>query len=280
MDGKISVVVCAKNEERRIERALEGIRVNEPDEIIVVDDDSSDSTVEIARCYTQHVIQSKTGSLTRNRQIGIDHARNELIAMIDADHVLLPGDLARMVEDLRKYDFDIVQGQLISYENAGFWNAAEEDSWDLTHNIPGPMAMISCAPTLYRKHVFDLVRFDGNITQNNDDTDFAYRLSAYSQFRFGVGDARIRQLHYPGLWSYLRKFLWYGYGDGEFARKHPSRAPSMLFHQLVRYPFLYPAKAVTSGKFRAIPFFFLQGFIRFAGLVIYFSRLRRASAGA
>ena len=151
MREKVSVVVCARNEEQRLDRALAGIALNTPDEIIVVDDDSSDDTVAIARRYTDKIIESKTGSLTQNRQLGIDYARNNLIAMIDADHILIPGDIDRLVEDLRKYDFDMVTSQLKSYRNASLWNTAEEDSWDLTHNFAGPMTMSPSPPRSSRR---------------------------------------------------------------------------------------------------------------------------------
>src|ERR1039457_1360332 len=143
MNNKVSVVVCARNEGHRLARALDGIKLNDPDEIIVVDDDSTDNTVEIARRYTNNVILSKTGRLTTNRQIGIDQARNDLVAMIDADHILRAGDIDSLVNDLHRYSLDMVQGQLISYANASIWNSAEEDSWILTHNIAGPMPMIA-----------------------------------------------------------------------------------------------------------------------------------------
>jgi len=269
MRDKVSVIVCARNEEQRLGRALDGIRLNDPDEVIIVDDDSTDSTVAIAKRYTSNVILSKTGSLTQNRQIGIDRARNDLIAMIDADHILVPGDIDSLVADLRKYDFDMVTGQLMSYANASVWNAAEEDSWDLTHNFAGPMAMIPVAPTIFKKSLFKRVRFDGHITVKMDDTDFLYRLGQLEGVRFGVGDTKIRQLHAPDLRSYLRKFRWYGYGDGEFVRKHPERTGAILFHQLVRYPFIYSGTAIFRGRSRAVPFFVLQGGLRFIGLMSY-----------
>jgi glycosyltransferase involved in cell wall biosynthesis len=271
MKNKISVVVCTRNEEHRLARALEGIKLNNPDEIIVVDDNSTDNTVEIARRYTSNVILSKTGRLPKNRQIGIDQARNDLIAMIDADHILQAGDLDCLVNDLHRYNFDMVQGQLISYANMSIWNSAEEDSWNLTHNIAGPMPMIASAPVIYKKTIFSKVRFDGHITQNSsDDTDFVYRLSQHKELTFGVGDTKIRHLHLPGLRTYINKFMWYGLGDGEFVHKHPQRAHAHLFHLLVRYPLIYSGKAILRGKLRAIPFFVLQGAVRFVGLVSYF----------
>ena len=62
--------------------------------------------------------------------------------------------------------------------------------------------------------------------------------------------------------DYMKKFIWYGVGDGEFCKKHKNRAFSMFFHLAIRYPILYPLKALVSLKFRAIPFCMLQGFTR------------------
>ena len=52
INSDISVVVCVKNEESRIEGCLKSIITNHPSEIIVVDGDSSDNTAEIALKYT------------------------------------------------------------------------------------------------------------------------------------------------------------------------------------------------------------------------------------
>ena len=90
---KISVVVCVKNEEERIRACLEGIIKNSPDEIIVVDGNSYDNTVRIASEFTNKIIITKNSNLTRDRQIGINAANNNFIAMIDGDHVLEQGDL-------------------------------------------------------------------------------------------------------------------------------------------------------------------------------------------
>ena len=133
---KISVVVCTLNEEKRLEDCLKNILSNVHEELIVVDGGSQDRTVEIARRYGARVIESSNSNLTRDRQVGIDSASYAYIAMIDADHRLGSNDLQSLLDDLEKYDLDIVQAQLISYENHSFWNASEEQAWFLIHNIP------------------------------------------------------------------------------------------------------------------------------------------------
>jgi glycosyltransferase involved in cell wall biosynthesis len=268
----LSVVVCVRNEESRLRECLETVYANNPDEVILVDGDSSDGTVAIAREFPSiRIIESRNSSLTRDRQKGLDAARNDLVAMIDADHRLRSGDLDSLLADMKEFHFDIVQSCVISHCNQGFWDAAEEASWEVIHNIPGRRKnMIGVAPAIFHKRVFDYVRFDDHITGTIEDTDFAYQLSKFPELRFGVGRTRIRQYHFADFKTYVRKFQWYGKGDGEFCRKHPERAFLMLFHLLVRYPLLHSWKAAHKRHYKAIPIFILQGTMRFVGLVKYF----------
>jgi len=267
---KLSVVVCTKNEEDRIGDCLVSVLQNKPDEILVVDGASSDKTVEIAEKLATRVIRSGAGNLSLDRQKGIDEARNDLVAMIDADHRLEENDLADLYRDLVDFNLDIVQSQLRSYKDRGFWISAEGEVWDLTHNNPGPKTMIGTAPAIFRKKVFERARFDGEITKTIDDTDFIYRLSKYPEIKIGIGRVAIFQEHESDFHSYIKKFMWYGRGDGEFCRKHPNRAFSMIFHLLVRYPFFYPLKALRRGKFKAVPFYIIQASMRIYGLLKYF----------
>lgn len=57
MKENLSVVILVKNEEQRIAKCLDSVRW--ADEIIVVDDESTDRTVEVARKYTDKVFVDK-----------------------------------------------------------------------------------------------------------------------------------------------------------------------------------------------------------------------------
>jgi len=258
----ISVVVCIKNEEKRIKDCLQSIITNNPDEIIVVDGGSNDKSVEISRRFTDKVIITSNSSLTRDRQIGIDAAIHKYIAMIDADHRLEQNDLESLLKDLKTYKFDIVQAQLVSFRNDSWLNKAEEQMWEINHNHPGPRDMIGVAPAIYKKDIFEIINFDDTITKTIDDTDFIYRLSQLPGISYGIGATKVAQLHNPLFASYMKKLKWYGIGDGEFCIKHPSRINSMLYHLFVRYPFVYSSKALIKMKIFAFPYLILQGFTR------------------
>lgn len=81
---KISAVIITKNEERNIGRcihSLEGIA----DEIIVVDNDSTDKTVEIASGLGARVMSNKFTGFGEQKHFAQSQASNEWILSVDAD---------------------------------------------------------------------------------------------------------------------------------------------------------------------------------------------------
>lgn len=258
----ISVVICARNEADRIADAITAVQATgEASELIVVDGCSTDATAQIARDAGALVIVSPRPSLARDRQIGADATHGTWIAYVDADHRIKPGDLTRLVGEAHTGDYGVVQSMLSILPDS-FWNRAESDFLALTHT-PGVKDMVGVAPAVFHRSVFDHVRFDGG--QSIDDTDFMYRLHRDTEFRTAIS-ARVcvRQKHDPRFRDYLRKWRWYGRGDGQFRRTHPERAASMRYHLLIRYPLIYPVRALRSGLWRAAPYAIAQGLARFA----------------
>ena len=96
--AKISVVIATKNEERNIRDCLESVKW--ADEIVVVDDESKDRTVEICREYTDKIFTNDTkGSFHKNKNLGIDKASGEWILSLDADERITQ-ELSREIKDI------------------------------------------------------------------------------------------------------------------------------------------------------------------------------------
>lgn len=98
-----SIVVPAYNEEERIDAALASILGQEPVrqapegfEVIVVDSQSTDTTLQKAGRYPVRIVRSVRGKLLA-RGIGIDHAKGEVIVACDADRTYPSGWLARIL---------------------------------------------------------------------------------------------------------------------------------------------------------------------------------------
>mgnify|MGYP001570411075 FL=1 len=86
---KISVVTIAKNEEANIAGCISSTK-GWADEHIVVDDFSSDRTVEIARANGAIVFQRKMDIEGVHRNWAYSKARNEWVLSLDADEEVTP----------------------------------------------------------------------------------------------------------------------------------------------------------------------------------------------
>lgn len=98
----ISVVIPAYNEERIISRCLQALadQTDLPDEIVVVDNCSTDNTVHLAKQFpTVRIISEPRQGITYARQAGFDAANGDVIARIDADTIVHPGWIARIRQD-------------------------------------------------------------------------------------------------------------------------------------------------------------------------------------
>jgi glycosyltransferase involved in cell wall biosynthesis len=97
MSMSISVVIPAYNAARYIGRALDSVlaQTHKPDEIIVVDDGSTDDTAGIVETYSSQVrlIRRENAGASVARNTGINAAKSEWIAFLDGDDEWLPEKL-------------------------------------------------------------------------------------------------------------------------------------------------------------------------------------------
>ncbi len=103
MSPSVSVIVPVYDGARWLAEALASAlaQTTPPDEIVVVDDGSSDESAAIARATpgVRCVSQPHQGvAAARNR--GLDEARGELIAFLDADDTFAPDKLATQVASM------------------------------------------------------------------------------------------------------------------------------------------------------------------------------------
>lgn len=96
----ISVVVLTKNESKRISQCLDS--VTWADEIIVVDDQSTDNTVEIVKKYTNKIFIKKMEIEGRHRNWAYAQAKNNWVLSLDADEIATPELKEEIINKLSK----------------------------------------------------------------------------------------------------------------------------------------------------------------------------------
>ncbi len=95
---RISVVIPARNEEAFIVGCLEALKrqTRPPDEVIVVDNASTDRTALLAAGLGARVVHCPTPGVAQARQAGLEAATGDWVATTDADSRPTPGWLAAL----------------------------------------------------------------------------------------------------------------------------------------------------------------------------------------
>jgi glycosyltransferase involved in cell wall biosynthesis len=161
----VSCIIPVYNAETYLAQAIESAlaQSHPPDEIIVVDDGSTDSSAGIARRYAGSVTcvhQSNAGPASaRNR--GLDLASGNLIAFLDADDWWHPQALERHLAHFAIDQDSRLQVSLARVEHV--WEAGTSDlhAHYVRRGIVGELPGYLLQASVIRREVFDTVgRFD------------------------------------------------------------------------------------------------------------------------
>ncbi len=116
-DPSISVIVPLYNKEAYIAKTLDSVlnQTYQNYEILIINDGSTDKSTDIINTYTDtriHLVNQENKGVAAARNLGIEIAKSELIAFLDADDEWLPEYLETIIK-LRK-----------DYPNAGIYATA------------------------------------------------------------------------------------------------------------------------------------------------------------
>jgi glycosyltransferase involved in cell wall biosynthesis len=146
VDDKLTIVIPAYNEELGLGAVLNEIKLECGDfveEIILVDDGSTDQTGSIGNQQGVHVIRhSSNKGYGAALKSGIRAAKTEFILTLDADGQHQAVDIARLWN--ARADFDMVVGQRTSLIHSPLWR------------MPGKWLLGMIANYLTRRHIPDL----------------------------------------------------------------------------------------------------------------------------
>ncbi len=107
---KITAIIPTYNEAHNIEDVLKS--VDFADEIMVVDSFSTDNTVELARKYTDFIIQREYEYSASQKNWAIPQATHEWIILVDADERVTSG---------LKEEIQVILNNLPDDETVGYW---------------------------------------------------------------------------------------------------------------------------------------------------------------
>lgn len=124
----VSVLIPAYNEEKTIANTIESIKAQTYpiEEIIVVDDSSTDKTAEIARSLGVKIVKTpkNTGTKARALNFGLQFVNTEVVVTVDADTVLRPDAIEKIIPALAQKNVLSACGFVIPQVRRTFWEIA------------------------------------------------------------------------------------------------------------------------------------------------------------
>ena len=213
----ISVIVPALNEEHVIGRclaSLAGQRLPQSCfEVIVVDNGSTDRTVDIARSFNSSLpvtVMEKTGApIAALRNCGAARARGRYIAFLDADCVA-PAHWLQAAYDLLHADEGRIIGAQYRIPSPSSWVA---EAWygDLWRLKDGPVAYVPGGDMAVSRELFlNLGGFDETIV-TSEDCEFCERAGHSTVTILAVPSLSVVHLGTPQtLGGFFRKQSWHG----------------------------------------------------------------------
>jgi len=192
----LSIIVPTKNEEKYLGSLLKSIKNQSfkgEYEIIVADAGSKDKTVEIAKNYGCKIIAG--GPPAKGRNEGAKIAQGDLLFFVDADSVLSPQLLNKLIDEFSKRKLDLAsfpvypQGNLIDKMLYSFYNFF---AWATQKFLPHATQTILIKKEIHQK----INGFDEKITIGEDH---AYARAGAKIGKFGF-------LLTPSLLTSARRF--------------------------------------------------------------------------
>lgn len=197
----LSVLIPVYNAAPYLAEALQSLltQTRPADQIVIVNDGSTDGSLEILEEYAQReqrieIYSTVNGGVSRARNLGLDHCSGDYIALMDADDRSLPERFARQITAMQKHQLDACGCALQTFGRKTRTIVYPGDDASLKCNylfygrtVPGPAAMV-------RRDAIKSIRFDENLRFAED---FGFFLSLLLQ----APQTRLHNLEQP-LYAY------------------------------------------------------------------------------
>jgi glycosyltransferase involved in cell wall biosynthesis len=219
----VSVVVPVRNAEAMIDECLASIEAQQPSEIIVVDGNSVDRTLDIARRHSVRILSDQGRGLPAARMLGARTATSRFVALVDADVVLPPGSLERLRAELLMKRYDALQAGLESVAGPGYWGRALARH----HRSGRSKHWFGLVATVIERKTFLSYGLDDSF-RSGEDIELRWRLRQGGA-RAAVSTETIVLHRFDDTFAFAKnQWLADGEGLGRMIRKHGLRALPMM----------------------------------------------------
>ena len=216
----ISFIIPARNEEQHIQKCLLSI-TNSLDqdkykyEVIVVDDNSTDSTAAVSETLGALVIEKGGGTIARARNTGAAQARGWLLIFLDADVEVTSRWRDNIENSLLRIKISprLITGSTVSVPERQSWL---EQAWFNGRRAGNNHNYINSGHLILHHDLFDELGGFDDALATGEDYDLCHRAKAiHAQIE---DDANLPVIHhgYPKtIRAFIIREIWHGTGDAQ-----------------------------------------------------------------
>jgi glycosyltransferase involved in cell wall biosynthesis len=227
---RVSVIVCAYNAERTMDKCLASLeKLNYPDyEVIVVNDGSKDRTLAISESYPYcRIISQQNKGLSVARNVGAETATGEIVAYTDSDCAADPDWLTYLVGKMEEKSLAACGGpnfpppednlvpEAVAVSPGAPCHVLVDD--EIAEHIAG------CNMAFRRDVLLGLGGFDPIFRAAGDDVDICWRLQDAGYTIGYAAAAMVWHFRRNTVEAYIGQQKGYGKAEALLVGKHPAR---------------------------------------------------------
>jgi glycosyltransferase involved in cell wall biosynthesis len=231
----ISVVIPVYNEEQEIATLLDSLMAldwaRDRLEILCVDNNSTDRTLEILKSYPITVLEEPIPGPYAARNTAIQQAKGEFIALTDADCVVTPNWLKELWQAFDAPEVGAVGGSLVPRTISNYVDYFEGCVFKSPNHSKGSDRIkpyVVTANVMYRKSVFDELGLFDQDNFSGPDVEMSWRVVQSGKYTLKICDenqAVVQHSYRTQLKDFTYVLERDAYGWFFLTSSHPQMAP-------------------------------------------------------
>jgi len=235
---RVSVILLTKNSAATVQKSIESVfqQTRQPDEVVVVDGNSGDGTLEIVKKYPVRLVSEPGLGFGHARNLGVKNASGDIVFFMDSDCYAEPDWIEKA---LPHFDSNPEIAAVTGRTN--LWNTESAVARFLAcvggrMSMPKQRRYMRIAPTmnlaLKREVVDEVGGFDETLIRC-EDTDLTYMISRSHKILYEP-NAVVWFMGSPTLDAASRKCIRHFTGVGQLFAKHGLNAAFVRFNLPIR----------------------------------------------
>jgi glycosyltransferase involved in cell wall biosynthesis len=241
----VSVIIPTRNSETPLKECLDDLKKQTYKnlEIIIIDNNSTDKTKEVAKKYTKFVF-NKGPERSAQINFGVRKAKGKYVYYTGSDLARDRNLVEEGVAKLEDEDYDAVYLNVLTrLRTKSVWERARALERRLYFKQPG----VSAARFYKRDLFIKLNGLDESFGGVSDDLEFQHRidLAGYKTAFINAKEYNLRE--YTSLGIIIKRSLYYGWLINGYMKKHPAKTKKQ--YRLVRQEFVENRKILLKDKY-------------------------------